>query len=243
MALRLVSRRTPPPNGFLYKQVQTNWESWRIAPETQWDFKALCRAIQQHRQSNPRFRLTTDLIAIANEVDAVNARRVAAIPGSDTYIMDDAAAQPIPKAQALSQTLPGKLRDAVAGLRNINAGRVMLLDWETAGYPQVPQELAEQRATVCVSCPKNGRGDFTRWFTIPAAERIHKQIERLKDVKLATSKDDQLGVCEVCLCPLRLKMHTPIEFVGKYLSAELRAELAAVQTGLGTSCWVTSEIK
>lgn len=241
MALRLKSRQNPPPNGFMYHQRQTNWRSWQAQPTTQWDFKLLCRAIQEHRERNPKFNLTTDLFSIANEVDYENARRVSTIPGAQSYLIDDAAVFSPPKAGALL-TITQKLAGVAAGLSKVNAGRVMLLDWEAAGYPQVEQSLAEQRATVCVSCPKNGKGDFTRWFTVPAADRIKKQIERLKQKSLSTTKDNQLGVCEVCLCPLKLKMHAPLAFIAKYVGPEMKNELAAVTTGLGTHCWVIDEL-
>jgi hypothetical protein len=242
MALRLKNRRKGIPNGFMYEQRHTGWRSWLVNPSTKDDFNLLCRELQNHRRANARFNLPTDLPTIEAEVDYVNALRVATIPGASAeYLIDDSAVPPPPKAPALP--LPERLAGAVAGLRKVNAGRVMLTDWEAAGYPQVAQELAEQRATICVSCPKNGKGDLSRWFTVPASERIIKQIERLQEIKLGTTKDESLGVCEVCLCPLRLKMHAPIEFVGKYLSAELKAELMEVQTGLGTPCWVISELK
>jgi hypothetical protein len=242
MALRLKDRRKCPPNGFLYEQKQTGWRNWIVAPQTQWDFNLLCSSIQQHRRQNPRFQLSTDLAAIQNEVDLSNSLRVAAIPGAaDQYLINDPSPASPPKSEA--PTLTERLAHVVAGLRKVNSGRVMLLDWEAAGYPQVTQELAEHRAKICASCPKNGKGDFTKWFTIPASEHITKQIERLKDVKLSTTQDANLGVCEICLCPLKLKMHAPMEYIGKYLSNELKAELGAVQTGLGTSCWVIDELK
>ena len=48
---------------------------------------------------------------------------------------------------------------------------------------------------------------------------------------LKTSKDAELNVCQACLCPLKLKVHTPMSLIQKRLKPEQRAEL-------DPKCWI-----
>lgn len=165
--LKLKDRKKAVPNGFLYRQGQTGWDNSKVAPYTLWDFYGLCRELQAHRMANPQFGLNTDMRAIESEVDFVTAKRVAAIPGAfDEYVVDEGAGVPPKPSPPLSQ----KLLAAVGAVKRASKGGAVLLDWEKSGEPPVPSELSEGRAMICSTCPQNGKGDFTRWFTVPASE-------------------------------------------------------------------------
>lgn len=222
-----------PPNGILYEQRQTGFRSWLVEPSSQWDFDWCCRIIRDHRLANPRFGFTTDMGLIADELDRVNAARVAAIPGAQDYVIavtDAGAANP----HQAPLNLPAKLQHVAAGLSKMVTGGKGLLEWEKSGEPPVPAEQAEARAQVCAVCPKNSKDDLTRWFTVPASEFIKRQIERANNLKLATSKDAELGTCEACLCVLIPKVHTPLKFI--HMSEAVKAEL-------DPACWILSELK
>ena len=77
--------------------------------------------------------------------------------------------------------------------------------------------------------------EFETWFTRPAAEAIKLQLQKLAARKLATTVDSQLNVCTACLCPLKLKVHTPLPFILEHMSANTKAELDA-------KCWILSEL-
>lgn len=231
--LRLKSRSAAPPGGFLYEQKQTGWRNWLVAPTTQWDFNALCTALQAHRRANPQFKLQTNLTLIQSEVDTANAMRVAAMPNTESYVYNDNS--PIPKAEAPS-TLD-KLQSVAGAVKKVSAGADVLLAWERSGDKPVDQAVADDRAITCGRCPRNGKGDLTRWFTMPAAALIRKHIERLHDLKLSTPFDQHLGVCEACSCPLKLKVHTPIKFVLGALNSEILAELQPENP----RCWILEE--
>jgi hypothetical protein len=230
--LKLQSRHKCPPAGFLYEQRQTGWRSWLADPPSQWDFRRLCMALQAHRRANPQFGFTTDMAKIETEVDHVNAKRVAAIPLSMSYVMEDGAAVADPKSQA--PTLAQKVAVAVGALAKAAKGGAVLLDWEKAGGQPVAQELANKRAAICVGCPKNGSSSITDLFTVPAATMIKRQLERRASLKLSTPDDENLGTCEACLCPLRLKVFCPIQHIHEKTSADVRAEL-------DPRCWILHE--
>ncbi len=244
MSVKLASHTRPPPGGYIYVQKETSWDNRKASPQSVWDIRKLATDLQIHRRANhARYPyLSLNYADILKEVDQTNADRVSRIPNTEQYLTytEDAS---VPKTQALPhQFFSQKLQGVVAGVAKVSAGRVMLQDWEKEGFPRVPQETAETRAATCVDCPRNEKGDWTRWFTVPASHLVKRQIEHLTEAKLATSLDDKIQVCGICLCPLRVKVHAPMEFIKRYTSPEIRGELSQVRTTTGKQCWViTSE--
>lgn len=182
--------------------------------------------------ANPQFRLNTNLGVIQNEMDMVNASRVAAIPGAGIYLVDDNAASFTPPPQT-----KGKLLNVAEKVRKLSVGDDVLEDWEKSGDPPVAKDQAEARALVCSMCPLNGKGDFTRYFTIPLANTIRKRIERMFGMGLKTSLDEKLGVCEGCLCPLKLKVWAPTKHILEHLTPEIERDLSPANP----VCWVLEE--
>ncbi len=226
MSFKLRDRRKGIPNGFMYRQALTGWESWKIDENTKWDFFLLCRKLQEHRLSNPKYKLSTSMAAIESEVDASNAARVAAMPNSESYVVSTDTA---PSFQSPPQTT--LLRRAVGAVNKIAAGAETISDFIDSGESPVAQELAESRAAVCVKCPLNEKGDLSRFFTIPAAERIRKQIEVKEGRGLKTSVDEKLNICGACLCTLKLKVWFPLPFIVKHMSEDVKVQL-------DVGCWI-----
>lgn len=236
MAYRLKDRNRQIPNGLRFLQPETNWQPARFA-----SFSTIVGSLISHRKSNPHLiaqkKWSIDPDQVADEVDAFNAL-MCARHGWNAYITDgqESAATP-PKPQALLQQEKSALAAAADKAKKIWSGIRTLNDWIDSGTPPVPKDKAEARAAICAACTKNGKGDFTSWFTKPAADVISKQIEKLAALKLTTSKDNAINLCEVCLCPLKLKVHTPIEHIKEHLAGPVMVELRAVKT-----CWVPKEI-
>jgi len=82
----------------------------------------------------------------------------------------------------------------------------------------------------------NGQGDFTQWFTVPAAELIRRRVEKAQGRGLTTPRDDMLNLCLACHCPLKLKVHVPIKWIDRVLSAEQKEKLKG-----GKDCWILAE--
>ncbi len=132
---------------------------------------------------------------------------------------------------------PGNLQAAAGAVKKIWSGIRSLNEWGDAGFPHVDADKSTARAAVCVACPKHGEGDFSSWFTKPAAEGIRRLIERGKSVNLSTPHDEKLNVCNVCLCPMKLKVHAPIEIVRNGTDDATLAELRQAP-----GCWIVKEI-
>ena len=121
-------------------------------------------------------------------------------------------------------------------LGKLAGGARTLLDWLGSGGQTVEQPLAEARASVCAGrpCPHNGKGGLEAYFTVPASEAIRRQLELKHAMKIETHLDDKLGVCNLCLCPLKLKVHVPLKEIRPHLSADVREKMPDF-------CWMKNE--
>jgi hypothetical protein len=215
-----------PNGGWQFFQPQTNWHN----PMKMVGFDASVVAIIKHRQSNPaaigQFGLATDATAVGNELEAYNRKRLGLPPVLS-------AENPLPKWAApvgLISRSPGAVAAAVS---NMVTGLGQWYSWTDQGAV-VSVSQAESRASVCVKCPKNETGDWTRFFSGPGAELVRRQLEAKNGMKLETSHDASLHVCGACQCPLTLKVWSPIRLVKEKLKPEQREQMPEI-------CWVKTE--
>jgi hypothetical protein len=110
----------------------------------------------------------------------------------------------------------------------------VLVEWLASGAEAVPQEKANARAAVCAKCPMNEKGDLLRFFTKPVSEAIRHALSLRSEWKLETPDDFRLGVCTACDCPMRLKVHIPIERIREKLKPEIKSRLHP-------DCWIPKE--
>lgn len=224
---RLISRQKQIPNGFVFYQPQTGWKAPRFA-----SFDTIVNSLVAHRKGNPfitkKFNLSTDPAAVANEVDEFNAA-VCVRMGWNDYVSNQAAGGQ-PSGVPFSSSLP----QALASLEKLAAGGRVLVEWINSGQEAVPNDLAEARAAVCVTCPLNAKGDWTSFFTVPVSNKIREALETRRNWNLSTTHDDALKVCEACYCPLPLKVHMPLD---RILSRIPQDSLDALAPG----CWIRKE--
>jgi len=225
--VRMKSRTQFPPHGWLFIDSPI---SDQPLGDLSWDFERLCQQVQAQRVANPRFKLNTDLNHIREEVDNFNALRMQSIRGADIYVTADTGNAPnFPQPQRQA-----RLRAAAGAVKKLKAGLGLIEAWEAAGYPAVTPEQATMRAAVCATCPKNELGHYTRWFTVPASEHIMKRAAKLREMKLTTPLDDQLGTCAACLCVMTAKVHVPIDFIKEH-------QVEGVAEELDPRCWILHE--
>ena len=202
-------------------------------PNTLWDFNSLCAALRQHRLSNPRFKLETDMGKIQEEVDSTNAQRMTTIPGAESYYVRGGSAvfhKPLREIQS-------RVSKANAAAANFRSGVGVMIDLFGSGLSPVSKELAEKRAKTCVECPLNNRAStLEKVFTLPAVLAISKKLEIVNGLELSTSQDSKLNICDACFCVLKLAVHIPIEQKLKDLTPEAKAKLVP-------NCWQLTESK
>lgn len=230
MAVKLKERFKQIPGGLKFYQPETKWQ-----PRPWASFDEIVNSLVNHRKANPflsqKHGWSTDPGVVSAEVDAFNARICQQMGWAD-YITNDAggaAAQP-PFPSPHQPPPPG----LSSRLKSVAAGGELLVEWIRNGAEAVPAEQAARRAEVCSTCQYNDKGDWTRYFTVPASNAIRAEVNKRREWKLETPQDDQLQVCEICSCPLKLKVHVPIKDVLGHIMAEVRAQLP-------DWCWIRKE--
>jgi hypothetical protein len=234
---RLKNRQLQIPGGLKFFQPETRWQPPAFA-----SFNVIVQNLITHRNANPGLRdskgWATDQTAVENEVDEFNAR-ICEQMGWTEFIQAQVGGAPAPFIPAPSLIDQSKLNAAAGAVKKIWAGVRTLNDWLESEEPAVSDVQSAARAAVCAVCPKNVPGDFSTWFTKPASEAIRLQLEKVKNRKLSTPSDELLNVCDVCLCPMKLKVHTPMKYVNAHLTQGILDELASANS----NCWIIAERK
>jgi hypothetical protein len=231
MAYRLKDRNQQIPGGLKFFIAET-----KFSPFPYSSFKTIVNAVIQHRRANPyltkKHGWSIDYNEVCAEVDRYNAA-ICVAHGWTQYVVEDASTA-APKAKARPQ--PSR------SVKNAAVGSDLLKDWLGAGGVPVPDDIAAKRAWTCAAgapggqrCPHNTQGNWTRFFTVPASEMIRGMLSLRSDKALTTPSDDALGVCSVCDCPLKLKVHTPLEHIKAHTSDEVRAAFP-------DWCWIKAEL-
>lgn len=224
--VRLKNRNLAPPSGFIVDVPETGFH------QVAWGFDQAVSALQSHLGANPgiytRFpALPKSREACEEYVDTRNANRCLSIKGGENFILKGGQFTPSPFPNQRpsagyppvavgrgNTSSPGKPPSWLKTLGHSITGAHTLADWLPNAQPVAP-ELSEQRASICASCPKNSenvpnhKGNWLNLFTEYASRLVRRQLQERKKLNLSTSKDDQLGLCLICECPLPLKLHVP----------------------------------
>lgn len=215
--MQLRNRQKQIPNGLFFYEPMTKWRS------AGGSFSSIVDQLIAHRIANPWLNKPTERPAVENEVDIFNAK-VCEANGWTDYIVGGDPSPPF-------HLPPPSLGQRLA---NVAAGAEVLIEWIESGAQAVPAEKAAARAAVCAVCPMNQKGDLMAYFTKPVAEAIRRALSQRSDWNLTTPDDFRLGVCTGCDCPMRLKVHMPIERIRSKLKPEVQARLHA-------TCWIPKE--
>lgn len=235
--MRLKTRVKGIPNGLRFQIPEINWNSVNaVGRHPSWE--TLVNAVIAARNANPHHRdkhkWSVDVETVADEVDAYNTK-ICLDNGWNNYVA-------VPGGGALPPRPPSSASDgrqlsaAVSAIKKLWTGLKTTGDWLDSNEPPVALDLAENRAATCVACPKNEKAALTDWFTVPASKAIERQLVKLHSRNIATSQDASLFTCSACLCPLQLKVHTPLNFIQPNLSSEVIASLRN-----GRDCWILKE--
>lgn len=220
---RLKDRNRQIPNGFKFILPEVGYKSRDFD-----SFSTIVNQVSGILRSNPaRAKLygwpQTDE-DIANWVDEYNAM-LCANNGWNDYIIQGVG-------EVLHDPKSGPPHRRVAALA---AGAKSIAEWIGQGNVPVGTELATARAKVCVACPLNKPGDLSNFFERATSDLIRRYIEQSVDSMLTTPYDQKLGVCDACMCPMRLKVHTPLRHILSNMPEHIVDEL-------DSKCWILSEL-
>lgn len=235
---QLKSRDKAIPRGFSFYVPETKWR-----PDPWSSFESVVAQLLSHRRGNRKLAekhgWSLDINVVRSEVDAFNTK-VCRDNGWNQFIIEgDPSAGSAPPASPKVMPPQAQRKESAAGAK-LASGALTLAEMLGPSATPVDRGLAEQRAMVCAGkpgekpCKFNAPGDLTSIFTIPAARMIQKGLEILKKQKLTTTRDEQLNVCELCSCPLRLKIHVPIGIIMGKIPSDVFEKLPGF-------CWIKKE--
>jgi hypothetical protein len=223
------------PNGLSYSVPEVGW-----TPRRNSSFHGIVESLQRLVAANPilQERYPQSYAQLADLVDQYNAN-ICEQNGWHEYIVAGPGGGPLgspfPPDGLASSEPPPKSPRLLQKLRDVVGGGETLVDWLASNADAVPNELANSRAAVCAGCSKNAKGDWTTFFTVPVANAIRLAHESRKQMKLSTPYDEVLGVCKVCTCPLRLKVHFKVEDLKVKLGDQTVSQLPEW-------CWIVREL-
>ena len=224
MTVALKNRQSQIPNGLKFQIKEVGF----VAAPYQ-SFDALVNQVLAVVQANApfarKYRWPLDREGVAKWVDYSNAV-LCKQNGWTDYIVEMTDADP-PKFSPPPGAHPA---GAVA------AGAKSLGEWFGEGMKPVAIELAEKRAEICAYCPQNRPGDLGNWFSRQVSELIRDKIGHFKKLNLVTSRDKDLGVCDACACPMKLKVHVPLPHILNHMLPESKV-------ALDPQCWIIAEEK
>lgn len=195
-------------------------------------FDASVQEIIRVRLANPaitaKHRLSVDPETVGRELLDFNRKRLGINTASGSPGFFDPSRSPVAVQGAAAGTrLIRRASQISTGIRTIKE----LLQ---SGRGPVPHELAETRAATCVQCPLHKKGDLIDYFVKPVADLLRHHIEEARELKLSTSLDNELNVCTACHCPMRTKVHFPLDIILKHIEKPEHDALA-------TQCWIRTE--
>jgi len=193
----------------------------------------IAQGLLQARLGNPGLTQqnawSTDINVVTNEVDAAIAKHCQQMGWRDFYTDD--AGPGGDQAQPSNFQRPQNLR-LLQKLKNVAANNP-IVDFIKSKDEAVSPEIASVRAKICLSCPHNQQvKSLLDIFTTTASEAIRKSLEKLRGWNLDVPESEQLGVCGICSCPLKLKVFFPLERIKSKMSNEVREQLPEW-------CWIT----
>lgn len=234
---RMKNRGNIPPGGWQYLQPQSGRQFAGL------DIYTTAQEVLDHRKGNPfmcqQHNLSLDQNTIMNEIDEYTAAACLAHPGWEQFVGDSSP----PKTWSPS-ALPRRLLNvagAAGAVKRTASGLKLIISWLGESLKPVPHELAEQRALRCLKCPHNADPNWMSKLTASVASEVKAILEVKNDLKLSTSVDDKIHFCDICLCTLSLKVHSPLKLILENTEESVLKKHAEVTTNTGEKCWVISE--
>jgi len=226
---RMKSLSAFPPYGWRYIN-----PVFGMKKDDEGSFSTICQKELARRKANKylceKHNLGLDMASVQHDVEQQNVARCRAHNWNE-FVEEE---MPMQRYVADGSKKNRFGNAAGGGIRRVAAGVGVLIDWLGNGGKPVDQAVAEHRANVCATCPKNDGGDWKSFFTGKIADKIRKQLEIKNDLSLRTAQDDKLTVCSACDCPLPLKVFTPLAHVLAHTDDELKKRLA-------DCCWILAE--
>ena len=94
----------------------------------------------------------------------------------------------------------------LAKIKQLASGASAITEWLGEGGSVVDQNTAQERANICLKCPKHNPDQNA---LVLFAEGVRKVLSVKNDIGLEVENEDKLGSCSVCGCVLKLQVFEP----------------------------------
>lgn len=119
---------------------------------------------------------------------------------------------------------------------HVSNGAIAIAEFLGPRGEPVDHDTAQRRADVCMRCSLNKSAAGWDGTITEIAAKATKAYFRIKsEKKLEVDGEDRLGICQACWCPLKLKVHMPIDHITEYTEDEVLADL-------DMHCWILKEM-
>lgn len=187
---------------------------------------AFALIVKRNPAQAQRYNWPTDRANQELFVEDQNARRLVAA-GWPQFVESSDPSAPVQYSPVISKK---NFADPVAAAKSAAAAYKDLF----VNGP-VAQDLAEHRASICSSCPKNNvNREFGELFVESIASTLRSLVSLVHDMGMKTSRDSKLGICTACGCPLRSKVFVDIKIASTKLTPDAWNQL-------DPGCWLLSE--
>ncbi len=129
---------------------------------------------------------------------------------------------------------------AVSAFNSYRDGFKVLREWFGSGAEPVPRAVAVSRSQVCYRNPKD-KCEFNQPGFKPVdeiADVIRQQSEKKNELLLTVPDEEHLETCQLCLCPLKLKVHVPISHIAEQYPKDVVERIREKAPW----CWMIKEI-
>ena len=204
------------PGGYVYEQKGKDGAVIKRFWSTSMPFKQFVRPIQQMREANGLDR--PNINDVMQDVDEAQCERLNFDPEwCQKKTGGFLSSRSLRSASAGVQAAASRFRQMASFSEGLKNGAATLKDWSDDGFAAVASDEAQNRSDICTGrlsgnpCPFNTNPDIKLPDSL--ADIIKGQLEKKNGMKLVVEGEQDLNICTVCACFLKLKVWTPMETI------------------------------
>lgn len=214
-----------PPGGFTYTQPETQMQFRQYMP-----IRDQAALVADHRKANRLPRAT--IPEAMQDIENWTCQRL----NNDPEWCISPAQKKTSALRHFGERLVAGAAVVAESVEKAVVGARIIYEWWGEGGRPVEPELSQRRADNCAACPKNST-DST-WLS-GFSETAREQLQLRSNLKMSVVGEEKLGVCTVCECPMKLKVHTPLALIAERTPQGVLDDLDKVEG----PCWVRDEIR
>lgn len=94
----------------------------------------------------------------------------------------------------------------LAKIKQLGHGAVAITEWLGSGGEVVDNAVAQERANICLKCPRHNPDQNN---LVLFGKAVRSILSAKNDIGLKVENKDKLGLCGVCGCVMKLQVFEP----------------------------------